>query len=133
MNTSTRLSLDRTLLLMRDDLRPEVSDGILVEALTRTEVVLVGDAQNLKFHAAQCAFVTTALLMARSGHRVYLLKGRVAGHHATAPARFVLADVHASARGGAILWAARGSSDIAGLRGRRCGSPTVEPDRAMPA
>jgi hypothetical protein len=65
-------SLDRSLLLMRDELDEGVSDQKLVDALTETEVVLAGDVENLSSHAAQCAFVTAALLMARSGHRVVL-------------------------------------------------------------
>lgn len=65
-------SLDRTLLLMRDELHEGVSDEILIDALTETEVVLAGDVENLSSHAAQCAYVTGALLMARSGHRVVL-------------------------------------------------------------
>jgi hypothetical protein len=72
MNPLIVESLNRTLLLMRDDLCDEVSDSALVNALTQTEVVLLGDAENLASHAAQCAFVTAAVLMARSGHRVYL-------------------------------------------------------------
>jgi hypothetical protein len=65
-------ALSRTLLLMRDDLNDGVSDSQLLEALTSTEVVVTADEQNLSSHAAQCAFVTAAMLMARSGHRVYL-------------------------------------------------------------
>lgn len=72
VNASLRSSLDRTLLLMRDELRQDVSDATLLDALTSTEIVLVADAQNLSSHAAQCAFVTAALLMTRSGHRVYI-------------------------------------------------------------
>lgn len=73
MNSSLRESLDRTLLLMRDELREDASDIDLLAALTRTEVLLVGDVENLSSHAAQCAFVTAALLMARSGHRVHVI------------------------------------------------------------
>lgn len=72
MNSSLRESLDRTLLLMRDELRADIRDVDLLAALTSIEVLLVGDFENLSSHAAQCAFVTAALLMARSGHRVYL-------------------------------------------------------------
>lgn len=72
MNVSLREALDRTLRLMRDELNTEVEDSMLLAALTGTEVVLVADSRNLESHSAQCAFVTAALLMARSGHRVYL-------------------------------------------------------------
>lgn len=40
----------------------------LLAALMSTEVLLVGDVENFSSHAAQCAFVTAAVLMARSGH-----------------------------------------------------------------
>lgn len=73
MTALLRQSLDRTLLLMRDELRDDADDGALIEALTQTEIVLTGDAENLSSHAAQCALVTAALLMARSGHRVTLV------------------------------------------------------------
>jgi hypothetical protein len=73
MNSPLRESLDRTLLLMRDELREDTEDLDLLTALTSTEVLLVGDVENLSSHAAQCAFVTAALLMARSGHRVYVI------------------------------------------------------------
>jgi hypothetical protein len=73
MNALLRQSLDRTLLLTRDELRDDVDDGVLIEAITQTEIVLAGDVENLSSHAAQCAYVTGALLMARSGHRVTLV------------------------------------------------------------
>jgi hypothetical protein len=73
MNEFLRQSLDRTLLLMRDELRDDVDESVLIDALTETEVVLAGDAENLSSHAAQCAFVTAALLMARSGHQVTMV------------------------------------------------------------
>jgi hypothetical protein len=72
MTTPLRQALDRTLRLMRDHLVAEADDVSLVGALTDTQVVLVGDARNLSSHAAQCAYITAALLMARSGHRVFL-------------------------------------------------------------
>jgi hypothetical protein len=72
MSDSLIEALDRTLLLMRDNLVPEVDDSRLIAALTGTEAALVGDARNLSSHAAQCAYITSALLMARSGHRVHL-------------------------------------------------------------
>lgn len=72
MTTPLREALDRTMRLMREDLVAEVDDSSLEAALTGTYVVLVGDARNLSSHAAQSAYVTAAILMARSGHRVYL-------------------------------------------------------------
>lgn len=73
MNALLRSSLHRTFLLMRDELGDDADDGVLLEALTQTEIVLAADAKNLSSHAAQCAFVTAALLIARSGHRVTLV------------------------------------------------------------
>jgi hypothetical protein len=66
-------ALNRTLLLMRDDIGDQVSNEELMLALTRTSVVLVADEKNIATHSAQCAFVTAAMLMARSGHRVHLI------------------------------------------------------------
>jgi hypothetical protein len=76
----TRLaeSLSRTLLLMRDDVGIEIEDRILLEALTSTRVALVADATNIASHAAQTTFVTAAMLMARSGHQVFLMAPDVA-------------------------------------------------------
>lgn len=68
-----RDALDRTLLLMKDDLTDAVSDDELLAALTRTTIVLVGDEATLASHAGQTAYVTAALLMARSGHAVHLI------------------------------------------------------------
>jgi hypothetical protein len=65
-------SLSRTLLLMRDELGAGVSDAVLIKALTDTRVALVADAKTIASHAAQTAFITAALLMARSGHTVWL-------------------------------------------------------------
>jgi hypothetical protein len=66
-------SLNRTLLLIRDEVGPEVDDRVLLEALTSTRVVLIADAANLAPPTAQTTFVTAALLMARSGHQVFLV------------------------------------------------------------
>src|SRR4051794_4952641 len=68
-----REALDRTMRLMRDEIGDAATDGDLIAALTGTEVAVVADAANLASHSAQTAFVTAALLAARSGHRVYLL------------------------------------------------------------
>lgn len=84
MNSVLRMALDRTLLLMRDELIDSVSDDTLIDALTNTEIVLTAGRDVLKSHTAQCAFVTTALLLTRSGHRVYLNapNGRLIGAQA---------------------------------------------------
>lgn len=66
-------ALDRTLLLMRDNLRAEVTDEQLVRALNSTTVALIAVADDLRTHSAQCAYVTAALQMARSAHRVTLI------------------------------------------------------------
>ncbi len=60
-------ALDRTLLLLRDHIRPEVPDSTLVAALRGLRVAIVADAANLATEAGQHAGVTAALLMARSG------------------------------------------------------------------
>jgi hypothetical protein len=66
-------ALNRTLLLMRDDLVSNVSDQTLLSALTGTQVALVADAKNLATHSAQSAYASAAVMMARSGHKVHLL------------------------------------------------------------
>lgn len=65
-------ALNRTMLLMRTDLDPEIDEAVLVEALTTTTVVLIAGADTLASHSGQSAFVTAALLMARCGHDVWL-------------------------------------------------------------
>ena len=65
-------ALDRTLLLMRDELYEHLSDEKLLTALTETTVVLIADERNFRTHSAQTAYVTAAVLLARSGHRVAL-------------------------------------------------------------
>ncbi len=72
MNKLTASALARTLLLMRDDVHSTVTDEQLLEALTSTVVVLAADEPNLSTHSAQSAFVTAAMLMARSGHEVHV-------------------------------------------------------------
>jgi hypothetical protein len=73
MNELTKKALSRTFLLMRDDLVAHVDDDTLLAALTQTRVSLVADAENLSTHSAQTAFVTAAMLLARSGHSVHLI------------------------------------------------------------
>jgi hypothetical protein len=70
---TAREALDRTLRLMRDEVPETVSDVELLAALTGTRVALIADQANISSHAAQTAFVTAAILMARSGHRVHLI------------------------------------------------------------
>jgi hypothetical protein len=77
MTTALLEALDRTRLLMRDDLVPSVTDERLLRALTGTSVALIASADELRSHSAQCAFVTAALTMARSAHRVTLVAPNV--------------------------------------------------------
>jgi hypothetical protein len=58
---------------MRDEFGPEIDDNILLDALTSTRIALMADTTNIASHAAQTAFVTAAMLMARSGHQVFLM------------------------------------------------------------
>src|SRR5207249_74234 len=82
-----RAALDRTLLLIRDEV-DDASDEVLLDALMSTKVSLVADADNLASHSAQSAFVTAAMLMARSGHEVHLIAPNLAlkGHQPPLPA-----------------------------------------------
>jgi len=73
MTDDLLLALDRTLLLMRDDISEAATDQALLNALTGTSIALVCDEEHLSSHTTQCAFATAALLMARSGHQVYLI------------------------------------------------------------
>jgi hypothetical protein len=66
-------ALDRTLRLMRDEVHETVTDDELIAALTGLRVALIADAVNIASHSAQTAFVTAAMLMARSGHSVHLM------------------------------------------------------------
>lgn len=58
---------------MRDEVSNDVSDAVLLAALIDTHVAVIADARNINSHAAQTAFVTVAMLMARSGHCVYVI------------------------------------------------------------
>jgi hypothetical protein len=80
-------ALDRTLLLMRDELVPDTTDDALLNALTSPQIALVADRANMASNSAQAAFVTAALVMARSGHRVILIAPEVALHQIVAPLR----------------------------------------------
>lgn len=68
-----RTALDRTILLMRDVVSRRVDDHALLHALTNTRIALIADNLNIASHSAQSAFVTAAMLMARSGHEIHLL------------------------------------------------------------
>src|SRR5690348_4752153 len=68
-----RDALDRTLLLMRDEVHDTVTDDELIAAVTGLRVALIADADNIASHSAQTAFVTAAMLMARSGHHVHVV------------------------------------------------------------
>jgi hypothetical protein len=70
-------SLSRTLLLMRDEFEASIEDAVLLSALTSTRVALVTDEANISSHSAQTAFITAAILMARSGHQVFLVAPNV--------------------------------------------------------
>lgn len=70
-------ALDRTLLLMRDDLVPAINDTRLVAALMGARVALVASAADLQTHSAQCAYVTAALSIARSAHGITLIAPNV--------------------------------------------------------
>lgn len=74
---SLREALDRTLLLMRDEIDSRASDEAMIDALTSTSVAIVADERNIATHSAQTAFITTALLAARSGHKVTLIAPNV--------------------------------------------------------
>src|SRR5437867_3646499 len=65
-------ALARTLLLLRDHIRPEVSDRLLEEALLNVQIAVVGDLANVQREAAQHAVVTAALLAGRSGGTLHL-------------------------------------------------------------
>jgi len=70
---SLRNALDRTVLLMRDEVEPSISDATMIAALTGTRIALVADSENLASHSGQSAFITAALQMGRSGHSVHLM------------------------------------------------------------
>lgn len=78
-------ALARTLLLLRDHVRPEVTDGTLSTVLRDFRVVLVADAANLASEAGQHALVTAALLMARSGAAIDLAIADIRCRGAQAP------------------------------------------------
>ena len=73
---TARAALDRTLLLMRDFLRPETPDDAIMQALISTRVALVSDRLNLSSNSAQSAIVSVATMAARSGAEIYLIAPR---------------------------------------------------------
>ncbi|MDB5467204.1 MAG: hypothetical protein JWQ46_1966 [Phenylobacterium sp.] len=65
-------ALNRTILLMQTELRPGADPARLLAALTGVRVTLKADRAALATYAGQCAYVTAALTMARSGHEIWL-------------------------------------------------------------
>lgn len=65
-------ALNRTLLLMRTDLTPDATDEHLLTALTSVRLVIEAGSDVTDTHSGQSAIVTAALLMARSGHEVWI-------------------------------------------------------------
>jgi hypothetical protein len=84
---STQEVLDRTLLLMRDDLLDAISDAQLVDALTGVRIVFVGDTSNLDTPEGQYALVAAVMLCARSGARCRLEIANVPLRGVSAPLR----------------------------------------------
>lgn len=74
--------LSRTLALYKADLGIE-SDHAVDAALSRINVLLAIGHPASSTRAGQCAVLTAALLLARSGHRVYVnaIDGPLVGHH----------------------------------------------------
>ncbi len=60
------------MLLMRSNLRADVTDALLLDALTSVEVELVADEDNLESPEGQHALVSATLLIARSGAKCFL-------------------------------------------------------------
>lgn len=65
-------ALNRTLLLMGTALKPSCSFQARLEALTETRVLIRFGADAAGTYAGQTAIVTAALLLARSGHTIWL-------------------------------------------------------------
>ena len=65
-------ALDRTLRLMRDYVSETADEKQLLEALTSTTIVVAADRANLSAPEGQQALLTTMLLAARSGARVFV-------------------------------------------------------------
>ena len=65
-------ALNRTTLLMRTELREDVAEPMLVDALAGLTVVISADSSIVETAPGRTAVVTAALLMARSGHRVWI-------------------------------------------------------------
>jgi hypothetical protein len=63
--------LARTTLLFQTDLGLAEENAIL-RALTLPIIVLVADAETMASFSGQVAIITSAMLMARSGHRVFI-------------------------------------------------------------
>ena len=65
-------ALNRTLMLMGSALRTDCSLEIRLDALVATRVVICADCKSLDTAAGQTALVTASMLMARSGHEVWI-------------------------------------------------------------
>jgi hypothetical protein len=65
-------ALNRTLLLMGTALRADCSLEGRLDALAATRVVICADRKSLDTAAGQTALVTASILMARSGHEVWV-------------------------------------------------------------
>lgn len=65
-------ALNRTTLLMRTELADGVAEDSLIEALTGVTAVIVAGPAVIATSAGRTAVITAALLMARSGHSVWL-------------------------------------------------------------
>jgi hypothetical protein len=65
-------ALNRTLLLMGTALKPSCSLEMRLKALTDTRVVIRFGAAAAATYAGQTAVITAALLLARSGHAIWL-------------------------------------------------------------
>ena len=71
-------ALNRTLLLMGGAVKPDCSLEFRLAALISTRVVICADRKSLETAAGQTALVTASVLMARSGHDIWLDAPRVA-------------------------------------------------------
>jgi hypothetical protein len=68
----TEHPLDRTLLLMRDELTDSVTDDQLRAALQAVRVQVRIDRATAATHAGQSGLLTLAWLLARSGHQIWV-------------------------------------------------------------
>jgi hypothetical protein len=64
--------LDRTILLCRDYVSDQVSDGSICQSLQSVHVLCVADAANLSSHSGQSCLTTVVSLLSRMGMQVAL-------------------------------------------------------------